>query len=110
MSTKVISDYTLRSRTRAAMATATVQGESSISEPVKPDQGDRSFSDSELYTRVAGTDRRTYCDVASSGVTAAYQRDIRDDSVSRGIRAQLETPASEEELSKLSSESSMRRR
>jgi hypothetical protein len=39
-------------------------------------------------------------------VTAAYQRGIRDDSVSRGIRAQLETPASEEELLKLSSESS----
>jgi cation transport regulator ChaB len=34
-------------------------------------------------------DRRTYHDVASSGVTAAYQRGNRDNSVSRGIRAPL---------------------
>jgi hypothetical protein len=103
MSTKVISDYTLRSRTRAAMTTATAQGASSDVNRVKPNEGDRSFSDSEVYTRVAGTDRRTYRDVASSGVTAAYQRGIRDDGVSRGISAQSETPAAAEDSSKLSS-------
>jgi hypothetical protein len=48
-------------------------------------------------------DRCTYCDVASSGMTAAYQHGIQDDSVSRGIHAQPETPTLEEELSKLSS-------
>jgi hypothetical protein len=102
MSTKVISDYTLRSRTRAAMTTATAPGESSEFNHVKPNEGDRSFSDLEVYTRVAAMDRCTYRDVASSGVTTAYQRGIRDDSVSRGIHAQPETPASEE-LLKLSS-------
>jgi hypothetical protein len=106
MSTKVTSDYTLRSRTRAAMMTATAPGESAEFNCAKLNKGDRSFSDLEVYTRVAGMDRRTYCDVASSGVTAAYQRGIRDDSVSRGIHAQPETPASEES-SRLSSPESL---
>jgi hypothetical protein len=103
MSMKVISDYTLCSHTQAAMTTATAPGESSEFNCVKPNERDHSFSDSEVYTRVAATDRCTYCDMASSGVTAVYQRGIQGDSVSRGIRAQPETPALEEELSKLSS-------
>ena len=41
--------------------------------------------------------------MASSGVTAAYQHEIRDDGVSRGISAQSETPAAAEDSSKLSS-------
>jgi hypothetical protein len=76
MSTKVISDYTLRSCTRAAMATATTRGESPVISSVKTHQGDRSLSDSEVYTRVAGRDRRTYSNVVHSDVTAVDQRDI----------------------------------
>jgi hypothetical protein len=76
MSTKVISDYTLHSCTWAAMMTATAPGESAEFNHAKLNEGDRSFSDSEVYTRVAGMDRCTYCDVASSGVTAAYQHGI----------------------------------
>jgi len=60
-----------------------------------------------VYTRTPGAGRRSYRDVAAFGVSAGRRREIRDVSVSRGIRAQLEPPASdEEELLKLSSDSS----
>jgi hypothetical protein len=91
------------------MATATTRGESPVISPVKTHQGDRSLSDLEVYTRVAGRDQCTYSNVVHSDVTAVDQRDIRDNSVLRGIRAQMETPASEEELSKLSSAESLDR-
>jgi hypothetical protein len=50
MSMKVISDYTLHSNTQAAMTTATAPGESLEFNHVKPNKGDRSFSNSEVYT------------------------------------------------------------
>ena len=102
MSTKVISDYKLRSRTRAAKSTATTGGESPVPSPKKTNLGDRSLSDSEVYTRVTDADRRTYRDVVHTSVTAANQREVRDNSASRGMRAQPEPPVSKEG-SKLSS-------
>jgi hypothetical protein len=87
MSTKVISNYTLCSHTQTAMMTATTPGKSSEFNHVKPNKGDRSFSDSEVYTQVAAMDWCTYHDVAHSGMTTAYQHGIRDNSVLRGICA-----------------------
>jgi hypothetical protein len=58
-----------------------------------------------VYTRTPGAGTRSHRDVAAFGVSAGRQRGIRDVNVSRGIRAQFEPPASDEELSKLSSDS-----
>jgi hypothetical protein len=54
MSTKVISNYTLCSHTRAAEPVASIGGESPVTSPVKTHPGDCSLSGSEVYTRVAG--------------------------------------------------------
>ena len=108
MSTKVISNYTLCSRTWAVQLVTRIGGESPLLSPVMTHPGDRSLSDSEVYNRVAGTGRCTYRDVARSGVTAANQREIRDQDVSRDIFVQPKPLAlAEEELSRLSMPTSL---
>jgi hypothetical protein len=97
MSTKVIFNYALRGRTRAVEPAVIFEGESPVLGPGKTHPGDRSLSDSEVYTRVAGTGHCAYRDVVCSGVTAADQREIRDGDVSRDMRVQTEPPVSAEE-------------
>lgn len=107
MSTKVISDYQLCSCTRAGNSTPRIEGESPVISPENTHLGDHSLSNSEVYTRVAGMGRRTYRDVVRSVVTAADQREIQDEDVSRDISVQPEPLASaEEELSRLSTPTS----